>query len=164
MKLLFAIVLSLFFVTPALARPACLNATVEIKKTKTQKATTKPLKLEIAATPETREYGLMNRKSITPCDGMAFFFPATSLAPLTFSNQKFWMKNTLIPLDILFLDASGTIVHITTAQPLSLKAVGPNGPVATVIEIAGGRAKKEGITIGDKVRYELQTTPWQLAH
>lgn len=164
MRFILAIMLSLILATPALARPACLNANVDIKKTKTKKTKTKQLKLEIAATPETREYGLMNRKSLAPCEGMAFFFPATTERPLTFPPQKFWMKNTLIPLDILFLDASGTIIFIANAEALSLKPVGPDAAVATAIEIAGGRAKKEGINVGDKVTYELQTTPWQLAH
>jgi len=165
-RLLLALLLSLALANPAMAarHPACMKANVTLQKSATKKPNTKLLRLEIAATPETREYGLMNRKNLVPCDGMAFFFPAISQEPLAFANQKFWMKNTLIPLDILFLDANHTIIYIAHAKPLSLEPVGPNAPVATAIEIAGGRAKKDGINVGDKVTYELQTTPWQLAH
>ncbi len=131
----------------------------------TNEASKITLRLEIAATPEAREKGLMQRKTLTPCDGMAFFFPSTSPrdeAP-RFAPQKFWMKNTLIPLDILFVDEAGKIISIITATPLSLEPVGPDAPVATVIEIAGGRAAKEGIVVGDRVQYELAIWPWSLA-
>jgi len=121
------------------------------------------LHLEVASDPETREHGLMERKTLAPCDGMAFFFPALNTTPETFAPQKFWMKNTLIPLDILFLDANHTIIHIATAKPLSLKSIGPDAPVATAIEIAGGRAMKDNIKIGDRVFYEIAGYTWNIA-
>ena len=114
------------------------------------------LQLELAQTPAQREKGLMNRKDLAPCDGMAFLFPKTGI-------QKFWMKNTLIPLDILFVDDTGKIVAITTGKPLSEEPIGPDVPVATVIEIAVGQAEKLGITTGDRVFYELQVNPKMLA-
>jgi uncharacterized protein len=107
------------------------------------------LRLETARDDESREQGLMYRKTLAPADGMAFFFPKP--AP-----YKFWMKNTLIPLDMLFVDEACRIVYIHTAKPLSLTPVGPETPVTTVIEIAGGRAKREGIHVGDRVRYETE--------
>jgi uncharacterized protein len=119
---------------------------------------TKPitLKLEPALTEKTREIGLMNRKTLRPYDGMVFFFPRVA-------TQKFWMKNTLIPLDILFVDEAGRIVYIAKAQALSEEQVGPDSPIETVIEIAGGRAAKNGIAVGDKVRYEIETYPHNIA-
>lgn len=115
------------------------------------------LRLETALDEMTREQGLMHRKTLGEGDGMAFFFPKT--AP-----YKFWMKDTLLPLDILFVDEAGRIVYIATAHPLSLEYVGSNIPVETVIEIAGGRAAHEGIAVGDKVTYEINTSPRSMAH
>lgn len=115
-----------------------------------------PLKLEMALTAESRERGLMQRKTLKPADGMAFFFP-------TAAPYHFWMKDTWIALDMLFVDEAGTIVYITTAKPLSLKPVGPQTPVDTVIEIDGGRALREGIHVGDKVSYAIKKHPRSLA-
>ena len=114
------------------------------------------LKLEMALTPETRARGLMQRKTLKPNDGMVFFFPIA--AP-----YKFWMKDTLIPLDMLFVDEAGVIVYIATAKPLSLKLVGPTTPIDTVIELEAGRAAHEGIAVGDKVTYAVKKHPRHLA-
>ena len=115
------------------------------------------LTLEPALTKKTREIGLMNRKNLAPHDGMVFFFSRVA-------KQKFWMKNTLIPLDILFVDEAGRIVYIAKAQALSEEQVGPESPIETVIEIAGGRAAKSGIAVGDKVTYAITGKPRAMAH
>ena len=65
----------------------------------------------------------------------------------------FWMKNTLIPLDIVFIRADGTIARIVTATPLSLDTVPSGGPVAAVLEIRGGRAAELGVREGDMVEW-----------
>ena len=114
------------------------------------------LKLELAANAHDRQQGLMYRKTIGSYDGMAFFFRGT--AP-----EKFWMKNTLIPLDILFVDEAGSIVYIVTGKPLSEEPVGPDGPVATVIELQGGRAARDGIAVGDRVKYDIDRNPKLIA-
>lgn len=157
-----------------LSTPNCLKTHI-LKKVKSigDSDAKLTLQLEIAATSDTRERGLMHRKTLAPCDGMTFWFaPRTSKffklfsspdAKPIFAPQKFWMKNTLIPLDILFVDEAGKIISIVTATPLSLEPVGPDSPAATVIEIAGGRAAKEGIAVGDKVQYEIAVSPWDLA-
>jgi len=116
-----------------------------------------PLKLELALDDASRERGLMNRSTLAPNDGMAFFFP-------TPAAYKFWMKDTLIPLDMLFVDEAGRIVYITTAMPLSLIPVGPDVPVRSVIDIAGGRAAREAIKVGDIVSYETDIPAGSLAH
>ena len=66
-------------------------------------------------------------------------------------NVAFWMKNTLIPLDMVFIRADGTIARIVTAKPLDLSSVPAGEPVAAVLEIRGGRASELGIREGDKV-------------
>jgi len=66
----------------------------------------------------------------------------------------FWMKNTLVPLDMIFIRADGTIVRIAAQTvPLSLESVGSGEPVAAVLEIAGGRAAELGIRAGDRVSW-----------
>ncbi len=149
-KALLAFVL---MVTPALATAAELLPT----HIHTHTGKTITLMLETARDEASRERGLMFRKTLKPADGMAFFFPHSE-------PYQFWMKNTLIPLDMLFVDEAGRIVYITTAKPLSLSQVGPKSPVNTVIEIAGGRAAHEGISVGDKVQYGKPTHTADTAH
>lgn len=137
--------LAIIYIKPSPLEPAPLpviTATIH-----TESGRIIPLKLEAASTFITRASGLMHRKTLAPYDGMAFFFPRED-------QQGFWMKNTLIPLDIIFVNKSGTIIYIVTAEPLSEKRVGPKEPTMTVIEIAGGRASREGIKPGDQVHYE----------
>lgn len=107
------------------------------------------LRLEAAVTPKAREIGLMKRDSLKPMDGMLFLFPRAD-------DYSFWMKDTLIPLDILFVDEGHTIVHVEhNVPPYSLAARRCNRKVNAVIELDGGRAAREGIAVGDNVRYEL---------
>lgn len=107
------------------------------------------LNLERADTPETRARGLMFRETLDPEEGMLFVFPHPEAV-------SFWMKNTLIPLDILYIDAGKQIVRIAeNATPLSLEAI-PSGVSAQyAIEIAGGRAKRDAIHVGDRVKFAL---------
>ena len=100
--------------------------------------------VEVARSQEEQAQGLMNRQSLAPDRGMIFpYDPPQQVA--------FWMKNTLIPLDMVFIRADGTIARIATAQPQSLDAVGAGEPIAAVLEIRGGRAAELGIRAGDKV-------------
>jgi uncharacterized membrane protein (UPF0127 family) len=102
---------------------------------------------EVAATPEQQERGLMFRRELAPDHGMIFpYGPPQTVG--------FWMKNTLIPLDMLFIRADGTIARIATATPLSLDTVGSGEPVAAVLEIRGGRAAELGIRAGDRVDWQ----------
>ena len=101
--------------------------------------------VEIARTPEEQSTGLMNRADLAPDRGMIFPFP-------TPRNASFWMKNTLIPLDIIFVRTDGSIANIAeNTVPLSLEPVQSDGIVGSVLEIPGGRAAELGITPGDKV-------------
>jgi uncharacterized membrane protein (UPF0127 family) len=103
--------------------------------------------VEVAATAAEQERGLMFRKSLGPDRGMIFpYEPAQEVA--------FWMKNTLIPLDMIFIRADGTIARIAAnTVPLSLDPVPSLEPVAAVLEIAGGRAAELGIREGDRVSW-----------
>jgi uncharacterized protein len=103
--------------------------------------------VEVARTPEQQATGLMHRQSLPPDRGMIFpYAPPQDIA--------FWMKNTLIPLDMIFVRADGTIARIAdNTVPLSLDPVPSLEPVAAVLEIAGGRAAELGIRPGDKVEW-----------
>jgi uncharacterized membrane protein (UPF0127 family) len=103
--------------------------------------------VELATTEEARARGLMFRKSMAPNAGMLFFYPAEQ-------PVAFWMKNTLIPLDMLFIKANGNIVHIAAnAVPEDETPIPSNEPVLAVLEINGGTAAALGIKEGDRVQY-----------
>lgn len=103
--------------------------------------------VEIARSPEEQEQGLMNRSTLAPDKGM--IFPMEPARP-----ASFWMKNTLIPLDMIFVRPDGTISSIAeNTVPLSLEPVISTEPVKAVLEIAGGRTAELGIKAGDKVAW-----------
>jgi uncharacterized membrane protein (UPF0127 family) len=100
--------------------------------------------VQVAATPEQQEHGLMFYRSLPGDQGMIFPYDPPQAV-------SFWMKNTLIPLDMLFIRADGTIARIATAKPLDETPVPSGVPIAAVLEIRGGRAAELGIREGDKV-------------
>jgi uncharacterized protein len=105
--------------------------------------------VELAATPETRERGLMFRRRLGAHTGMLFDFQDVRAV-------SFWMKNTLIPLDMIFIRADGHIARIAAnATPLSTGTIPSGVPVEAVLEIAGGRAGELGIRPGDLVRHRI---------
>ena len=103
--------------------------------------------LEVAATPAERERGLMYRTSLAEGRGMLFVFDADG-------NQSFWMKNTLIPLDLLFIARDGTVVGIhANATPLSTADIAVGKPSRYVLEVPGGWAARHGISAGARVEF-----------
>jgi uncharacterized membrane protein (UPF0127 family) len=107
------------------------------------------LRVETADTDAEREHGLMDRTSLGADEGMVFLFDSPS-------DGSFWMKNTLIPLDMIFIAADGTVRHVhANAVPLSTDAVPSGGPVRAVLEINGGSAALLGIKPGDKVKHPI---------
>jgi hypothetical protein len=101
--------------------------------------------VEVAQTPEEQAQGLMFRKRVGPNEGMLFPFNPPKPA-------SFWMKNTLIPLDLVFIRSDGTIESIAAnAVPHSLDPIVSRGPVVAVLELAGGRAAQLGLKEGDRV-------------
>jgi uncharacterized protein len=104
-------------------------------------------KVEVAATEAEQERGLMFRKSLPADGGMIFPMNPPRIA-------SFWMKNTVIPLDMIFIRADGTIANIAAETvPYSLEPVYANEPVVAVLEVAGGKAAKLGIAEDDKVSW-----------
>ena len=102
--------------------------------------------VEIADTPKKRETGLMHRKHLPSDHGMLFIYERPQ-------TVQFWMRNTQIPLDIIFYADDGVIKFIhRDAVPFSLQAVGPDQPVRFVLEINGGLSDKLTIKVGDKIR------------
>jgi len=103
--------------------------------------------VEVARTAEEQAQGLMNRQSLGPDRGMIFPMDPPR-------DASFWMKNTLIPLDLIFVRADGTIARIEeNAVPLSLEPIMSMEPVAAVLELAGGRSAELGIRAGDRVNW-----------
>jgi uncharacterized membrane protein (UPF0127 family) len=104
--------------------------------------------VEIVTTPETRAQGLMFRKALAANAGMLFLYPGEQ-------PVSFWMKNTLIPLDMLFLKADGSIAHIAhDAVPLDETPIDSGAAVKAVLEVKGGTATALGIKEGDRVEYQ----------
>jgi len=105
--------------------------------------------VEIAKTEKERETGLMYRKELPEGQGMLFdFSPEQQVA--------MWMKNTFIPLDMIFVRSDGRILRIAeNTEPQSEKIIPSGGLVKGVIEVAGGTAKKLGIRPGDRVGHSL---------
>ena len=105
-----------------------------------------PVAVELAVTPDARQLGLMYRDELAAGNGMLFIFPQS--AP-----QSFWMKNTKIPLDILFIDDTGTIVRLhARTVPFSESSLPSDAPVRFVLEVPGGWCADNGVKEGDTVR------------
>ncbi|GGK18320.1 DUF192 domain-containing protein [Salinarimonas ramus] len=105
--------------------------------------------VELAATPEERARGLMFRRSMPQDQGMLFDFQRVQ--PLAM-----WMRNTYISLDMLFIDADGTIVRIAqNTEPLSERTIPSGQPVLSVLELNGGVTSRLGIEPGDRVEHPL---------
>lgn len=102
--------------------------------------------VEVARTPEQQERGLMFVKSLARGKGMIFPYDPPQ-------NVAFWMKDTLIPLDIVFIRPDRTIIRIANAKALDETPLPSTEPVSAVLEIAGGEAAKLGIGPGDKVSW-----------
>ena len=103
--------------------------------------------VEVARTPDQQSQGLMFRAALAADMGMIFPFPNPRMA-------SFWMRNTLIPLDMIFVRADGTIARIAAnTVPHSEESISSGEPVAAVLEIKGGRAAELGISEGDLVAW-----------
>lgn len=101
--------------------------------------------VEIAATPAQRARGLMHRSELDPYAGMLFDFGRDQ-------RVSMWMKNTLIPLDMLFVARDGRIVKVAErTTPLSIATISSEIPVRAVVELAGGTAERLGVAPGDRI-------------
>ena len=102
---------------------------------------------EVARTPEAQQRGLMYRKELARDAGMVFVFAAEK-------RHGFWMANTLLPLDMLFIADDGRVAAIVEREPLGLEST--DGGVASryVLEVNRGWSKAHGVKVGDRVRFE----------
>lgn len=106
-----------------------------------------PFTVELARSPEQRSRGLMFRETMAPDVGMLFIYPRRQRIAM-------WMKNTILPLDMLFIDSDGTIVRIAEwTQPHSLRTIESGGRVLGVLELNAGTTARLGIAVGDRVRH-----------
>ncbi len=102
--------------------------------------------VEVARTPEEKAQGLMGRKHLANSEGMLFIFDEEDY-------HSFWMKNTLIPLSIAFIDKEGRIVSITDMKPLTLDSHSPPKRVLYALEMNQGWFSANKIKVGDRVRF-----------
>ena len=110
------------------------------------KGTAHRFRAELAATPEEQARGLMFRAEMGPDEGM--LFPSK-----TAEMRTFWMKNTPLPLDLIFIGADGRILNILQGQPYDLAQLPSAGPAIAVLELNAGRAEQLGIGPGDRVTW-----------
>ncbi|PZO80496.1 MAG: hypothetical protein DI629_07075 [Mesorhizobium amorphae] len=108
--------------------------------------------IEIADEPAERSAGLMYRQTMADDHGMLFVMDGEE-------QVGFWMQNTPMPLDLLFIAGDGTIRRIMQGEPLSEAVITPGEPVRFVLELKAGTAKRLGIEAGDRVRHPAIATP-----
>jgi hypothetical protein len=102
------------------------------------------LTVEIAATPEARRQGLMNRESLAADRGMLFVFEDSDY-------RSFWMKDTSIPLSLAYIDEDGTILEIHELEPFSREPVGSQNRVKFALEVNRGTFERLGVGPGDQL-------------
>ncbi|HWA92519.1 MAG TPA: DUF192 domain-containing protein [Rhizomicrobium sp.] len=135
---LLSLALSLGLAAPAAALPV---ATISVDAAKGPAT----FKVELAGDAASQEKGLMFRKTMAANAGMLFDFHKTVMT-------TFWMKNTILPLDLIFIRADGTISSIAgNAVPYSEAPIPSSEPIRAVLEINGGLSKSLGIEPGNKV-------------
>ncbi len=109
--------------------------------------TIQTIAIELAETPQEIQYGMMYRKHVPENTGMLFLMD-------TERPQSFWMRNTYVSLDIIYINSKMEIVSIQkNAQPLNDKSLPSTGPASLVLEVAGGYCDAKGIKAGDKIAY-----------
>lgn len=106
--------------------------------------------VEVARTPEEQAQGLMFRESLPERSGMIFLFSDREV-------HRFWMKNTMISLDMVWMDEGGKVLFISAQTPPCradpCPSYGPDSPAAMVLEIAGGKAAQEKIVVGSVLHF-----------
>lgn len=137
--------LALLFAMPgaAFAEARCSEARIDLR----WQDGSESLAVEVADTTGERAQGLMFRETLDPAAGMLFVYESPR-------RTSFWMKNTLIPLDIIFADATGTVIHVhPDAVPGDLTPIDSTGTVGFVLEVNAGLAGKLGIVPGAEFRH-----------
>lgn len=136
----------IFFLSLWMGLLACYSSPRVIISTKSGQELV--LKVEVADTPEKRVLGLQYRSELSDDQGMLFLFPSESV-------QSFWMKNTPLSLDMVFIGGDLRIVGIIhQAVPFSITSRSVSAPSRFVLEVQGGLSRQKGIEVGDTVRFE----------
>jgi uncharacterized membrane protein (UPF0127 family) len=133
--------------------PALFPSLQQAKVQATTATGTHEFAVWIAADAKSRERGLMYVRDMPPDRGMLFVFEFPQVV-------AFWMKDTYIPLDLVFLAEDGTVLNVAAnAKPLSLDPIESEGDALAVLELRGGTAKKIGLKAGDRLQLpSLRTT------
>jgi hypothetical protein len=127
---------------------AACDATPQVVIVGADNAKIAAVKVEVANTPDARELGLMYRNHMDADAGMIFVFPAPEAA-------QFWMKNTVLPLDMLFADSNGKVLGVVAnAQPYSEALLGGFEGTLYVLEVNGGYAAKHHLVAGDRLVFQ----------
>ena len=129
---------------PASCQPPASSSAVQMLPTVQMRIGSRTFTIEVANNETERETGLMRRDSMPADHGMIFVFEKAE-------NLAFYMKNTRIPLDIVFLDASGTVISIKQMKPYDLTSVFADGPAKWAVELNKDAAAGAGLKVGDKV-------------
>ena len=125
-------------------QPASPSSTPTLPKV-TMQIGNKTFSLEVANNEEEREHGLMQRDTMPSDHGMIFVFVQPA-------NFAFYMKNTRIPLDIVFVDSAGGVISIKQMKPYDLTSVYADGQAKWAIELNQGAAASAGLRVGDKLQ------------
>jgi uncharacterized membrane protein (UPF0127 family) len=108
-----------------------------------------PFQVELAISEPERMQGLMGRTGLAPDSGMLFDFGRTDMVAM-------WMKNTYVPLDMLFIDENGKVVHIIEdTGPMSEEVLSSRVPVRAVLELLAGTVQRNGISVGNLIRHPM---------
>lgn len=139
----------LFGVSPVIAAPECAADKVDIRSGNSSVR----FSSEIVDSPETRALGLMNREKLGTFSGMLFVYPKPQ-------TMRFWMRNTLIPLDMIFIDERGLVQYVhENAIPLDETTIFGGDDIKFVFEINGGLSATFEINVGSEVRNPVISGP-----
>jgi len=152
--ILAAVLLVTFTPAVSVAGPPCRAGQAELRPLQPLTLSTDKgrfvFSVELADTNRRRDIGLMCRTRVSPDRGMLFDFGKPT------DDVAFWMHNTLVPLDIVFIRADGRVLSIArNARPLDDTPLPAGGTVRGVLEIAGGRAAQIGLLPGDRVTHRI---------
>lgn len=137
----------LFLYLPLLwSLSACISSTLPTVTLHSSQGDPIHVSVEIVATPEKRSFGLMYRKDLPEAHGMLFLFPREQ--PLSF-----WMKNTPLPLDIIFINSAHTIVNVAAnTKPFSEEPLHSGLPAQFVLEVNAGFCQRHGVMVGSQAK------------
>jgi uncharacterized protein len=145
-KLQLSLVVIAFLVTPLIIKAMRPEAGLAVSFHNPDGSVSHRYQLEAAVTPDQRNRGLMFRREMADDSGMIFIYPAEA-------DNQFWMKNTHLPLDIVFIDSNMKVVGVAeNTKPFSMKSVGVGKKSKFVVELLAGQAKLVGIREGSVLK------------